>query len=149
MNTPYGNMPKLYLDTNILLDHVMNRQPFSTSADQLMLHIAQRRAVGSTSVINLVHTHYQLRRSVSEQTARQVLTDLLVVIDVVDIPSNLAATALVNQDCKDFEDAVQWTLCQHHRVDFLITRNGSDFPASSQPVVCDAETYLLQHAPPA
>jgi predicted nucleic acid-binding protein len=141
-------MPKLYLDTNILLDHVMNRQPFNTSADQLMLHIAQRGAIGVTSVINLVHTHYQLRRSVSEQNARQILTDLLIVIDVVEIPYNLAATALTNQGCKDFEDAVQWAICQHHRLDFLITRNQTDFPANSQPVVCDAETYLLHHAPP-
>jgi predicted nucleic acid-binding protein len=135
-------MNRLYLDTNILIDHLLNREPFGKSASALLLHLAEEKALGFTSVINIVHAHYQLAKKVGKAKAREVVAELMVIIQPVEVPAELVLTALQLKQVPDFEDAVQWAICQHHRIDFLITRNGTDFPADSQPVVCDAEAYL-------
>lgn len=139
-------MNRLYLDTNILIDYLLKRESFGESAEQLLTHLAQQNAPAYTSVLNLLHAHYQISKKVDEAESRQVLSDLLILIDPLDTPGSIAATALTAEGCKDFEDAVQWAICQHHGIGFLITRNQKDFPTSGGITVCDAETYLLLHA---
>ncbi len=141
-------MHKPYLDTNIMVDFLVCRQPFFTAATGLVKHIEQGNVVAYSSAINFVHTHYQLRKLANEQETRKLLERLARLVQPVETPASIVNSALASWACNDFEDVVQWAICQHHRVDFLITRNGSDFPVNSRPVVCDAETYLLHHASP-
>lgn len=140
-------MPKLYLDTNILLDFTLKRPPFHAPAKRLLDFIDAGGAEACTSVLCLVHAHYQMRKAYQdERKSRDVLVGLFQFVQLVDIPATVAQNAFASIHITDFEDAVQWAICQHHQVDFLITRNQKDFPTLGGITVCDAETYLLLHA---
>jgi len=140
-------MPKLYLDTNILLDITLKRPPFLAPAKRLLDFIDAGGAEAFTSVLCLVHAHYQMRKAYQdEQKTRSVLAGLFPFVHPVDIPADVTQNALTSVHITDFEDAEQWAICQHHGIDFLITRNQKDFPTSGGITVCDAETYLLLHA---
>ncbi len=142
-------MPKLYFDTNILLDFTLKRQPFFESVRQLLELVEAGKAEAFTSVLCIVHAHYHTRREFKdERKVRGILAGLLTLVKPVAIPAGLASHALSQWEITDFEDAVQWAICQHHAIGFLITRNQNDFPASGGIMVCDAETYLLLHAQP-
>jgi predicted nucleic acid-binding protein len=46
------------IDTNILLDYLLQREPFSADADRLFLAIAQGGVVGYASVISFTNIFY-------------------------------------------------------------------------------------------
>ena len=140
-------MPKLYFDTNTILDFTLKRAPFFDSVRELLDLVEAGKVEAFTSVLCIVHAHYHTRREFrDERKVRNILAGLLTLVRPVAIPAGLASHALSQWEITDFEDSVQWAICQHHEVDFLITHNQKDFPTSGGITVCDAETYLLLHA---
>ena len=131
-------MPKLYVDTNILVDFLTNRQPFEGVANRLMNHIEGKHALAFASPITFVHAHYQLRKFATEPASRVLLEEVARLVRPIDVSATVIAEALANEEIRDFEDAVQWAICQYHSIEFLITRNQKDFPASGGVTVCDA-----------
>jgi predicted nucleic acid-binding protein len=139
-------MHDLFLDTNILVDYLGNRAPFNRDAELLFNGFVNREYNGRTSIINLVHVHYQLRRQLAEERTRLVLSQLVDIIDIVDISGDLTKNALNNWSVTDFEDAVQYELARVTQSDFFITRNLKDFPKNAPFTICDAATYLNNHS---
>jgi predicted nucleic acid-binding protein len=135
-------MHKVWLDTNVLLDYLLRRTGFELSAIELIKRVERKEITAFTSVINLVHTHYQLRKITTEPAARDILQSFIKIIHVKDIPSVIAQSALANLAIPDFEDAVQYESALLSEADFLLTRNLTDFTAATGPVVCTVAHYL-------
>ena len=140
-------MPRLYLDTNILIDFLGRRAPFHAAATEIFRCIEQQECTAFTSAINLVHTHYQLKKQLDAAVTVQSLELLISLVSVCDVPAALVPAALKSTSLRDFEDAIQFELAKWNQVDFLITRNQKDFPANPHFVICDAATYLRDHHP--
>ena len=125
---------------------MLNRTPFDAPATRLFERIEAGQCHAFTSALNLVHTHYQLRKQTDEHRTRTILEEMLKLVEVVSIPGSVVSQALANSACKDFEDAVQYAICRQHGMSHLITRNQRDFPrndpSNGEVIVCDAETYL-------
>lgn len=136
-------MHKVWLDTNVLLDYLLRRTEFETPVIELVKKIEKKEVIAFTSVINLIHAHYQLRKLATEPAARAILHNLTKLIHVLDIPSDITNRALSNLSITDFEDAVQYELALLSGADFLLTRNLIDFASSNGPVVCSVEHYIL------
>ena len=139
-------MHNLFLDTNIIVDYLGNRFPFDVPAKLLFEGFSKNKYDGSTSIINLIHAHYQLRKKLNESQSRIVLRKLSDLLKISDIPGNLSISAFNNSFISDFEDAVQYELALLSKADFFITRNIKDFPTSAPFIICDAETYLTKHS---
>lgn len=136
-------MHKIWLDTNVLLDYLLRRTGFETPAIELINRIEGKEVMAFTSIINLIHTHYQQRKLTTEPAARAILENLTRLIQVQDIPPDITKRALSNRSVTDFEDAVQFELALLSGADFLLTRNLADFASATGPVVCSVEQYLL------
>jgi predicted nucleic acid-binding protein len=139
-------MHRLWLDTNILIDYLLRRAPFETFASQLIEKVQAKEIVAYTSIINLIHAHYQLRKTTGEWIAREMISELGKVISVHEIPSANYINALENLEVRDFEDAVQFELAIFARSNFFITRDPQGFPKSAPFTICDAATYLSNHS---
>lgn len=136
-------MHKIWLDTNVLLDYLLRRTGFETPAIELVKKIERGEIIAFTSVINLIHTHYQLRKFTNEPASRIILQNLTKLVHIKDIPPDITSRALSNLLITDFEDAVQYELALLSEAEFLLTRNLTDFAAGTGPVVCSVEHYLL------
>lgn len=136
-------MHRVWLDTNVLIDYLLRRTGFETPAIELVKKIEGKEIIAFTSIINLIHTHYQLRKLTTEPAARAILQNLTRLIHVQDIPPDITSRALSNFSIADFEDAVQYELALPSGADFLLTRNLTDFAAGTGPVVCSVEHYLI------
>lgn len=136
-------MHKVWLDTNVLLDYLLRRAGFETPVMELVRKIERKEVTAFTSVINLIHTHYQLRKLATEPAARAILQNLTRLIHIQDIPTDITSRALSNLSITDFEDAVQYELALLSEADFLLTRNISDFASRAGPIVCSVEHYLV------
>ncbi len=136
-------MHKVWLDTNVLLDYLLRRTGFDTPATELVRKIEKEEVLAFTSVINLIHTHYQLRKLATEPATRSILRKLTRLVHIQDIPPEITHRALSNLSIPDFEDAVQYELALQSKADFLLTRNLPDFISGTGPVVCSVEHYLV------
>lgn len=103
-------MHNLFLDTNIIVDYLGNRAPFDQHANQFFDGLINNKFFGHTSIINLIHTHYQIRKKLSEIDAKFVIDQIVDLLTITDIPKDIAKNAVVNLSVKDFEDAVQYEL---------------------------------------
>jgi hypothetical protein len=74
-----------------------------------------------------------LRREVESVRAREVLMDLLRVLEVVAVGQDRILQALA-MDWEDLEDAVQASCAAKAEVDYLLTRNREGFRGSYVPV---------------
>jgi predicted nucleic acid-binding protein len=132
-------MNKIFIDTNILIDLLADRQPFSKFAIEIFSKAEQKQIELYTSSHSIATTHYLLKKYMEEKTLRKILLDLISYLKVISIDENLIKKSLKSK-LPDFEDAIQMH-CAYNIQDMfcIITRNLKDFKDSSIPVFSSEE----------
>ena len=133
---------KLLIDTNVILDAMMIREPWAQSAQDVILAIAGEKAEGYitastvTDIYYLVHKHLRNK----EQT-KQALAGLLAVVNVLDVNGTDCEKAL-DLPMHDFEDALLACCGKRHKVDRIVTRNITDFKNSPVQTIEPGEVLI-------
>ena len=96
---------KVFVDTNILLDLLCEREPFVQNARMLFAYGYAGRMSLVLSSLSLVNAVY-ISKKYGYVDARERLADITEFVRVVDLYEDVAREALVC-DWKDYEDAVQ------------------------------------------
>ena len=126
---------KAFLDTNILIDFLSNRPPFTQEAIQLFQLSESGKIQLFTSTHVLATTHYILKKFVDDSELRLTLAEISEMVKVVDVTSTAFKAALKSPH-KDFEDAIQITTAEQiSGLDYIITRNLKDFKTSTIPAI--------------
>jgi len=137
-------MKKLFLDTNIIIDLLSERQPFYTEAAQIFSLADKKEIEVSVSALSFATTNYILLQSKKSDEAKQILRKLKLIVQVLSLDEKIVELALNDSDFKDFEDGLQYYTALEHRLDAIITRNLKDFKKSRIPVM-SADQYLQTH----
>lgn len=125
----------IFLDTNILVDFLANRSPFTEEAREVFELAEAGQLNLFTSTHSLVTTHYLLKKYEEEPVLRDRLSLLSEIVELLDVSQNVIKNALRSTH-KDFEDAVQMgTAESFHAIDYIITRNLKDFKSSRIPAI--------------
>lgn len=120
-------MKNLFVDTNILIDLIADRQPFSKFAIELFELAEKKRVRLYTSSHSYATTHYLLKKYLSEKELREILLSLLDFVTIIPIDFAVIKKSLLSQH-KDFEDAIQiFAANTITTLDFIVTRNLKDF----------------------
>jgi len=135
-------MKKLFLDTNIIVDLIADRKPFSKYAIQIFQKAELKEIELFTSSHSIATTHYLLKKYLAEKELREVLYNLLDYITVVAVDVDILKKGL-RSNHKDFEDSIQ-ILCASsiEKIDCIVTRNTKDFKASEIPAFNPDEIIL-------
>lgn len=133
---------RLFLDTNILLDFLLDRPPFAESSEELLRAIEAGKAKGFISGITVSNLYYVLHDINKRKDPLPSLAALLAVLEVVPTSKPLLLEAM-NSGFKDFEDGIQNASAVSARCDHLVTRNGKDFRKSKLNIVTAAEASVL------
>lgn len=135
------------LDINILLDVVLERDPWYASAARLLSAIDEGRLRGFVASHTLPTVHYVAAKARDRPTAAGAVTDLLRVVDVVPVEKDDLHQALV-LPVDDFEDAVQLAAALKIGAEYIVTRNEKDFEQGSiPPIPADRLLSLLASGP--
>ena len=120
-------MNKIFVDTNILVDLIADRRPFSKFAVDLFSKAEKHKIELYTSSHSIATTHYLLKKYLEERELRKVLYQLLDFIQVIPVHVDVIKKGLKSKH-KDFEDAIQM-LCAYsiQNMDCIVTRNTKDF----------------------
>lgn len=132
----------LFIDTNILIDIVANREPFSKWAFQIFKDQKKGRWKLITSSSSILTTFYILEKQIGSKKAKQAIKVLLSRIEIHPIKKEHLLTALTTK-FKDYEDAVQHECAMSYkRIKYFITRNKKDYKESLIEVLSSEELYI-------
>jgi predicted nucleic acid-binding protein len=135
-------MTKVFLDTNILVDLIADRKPFSKYAVEIFKTAEEEKIQLFTSSHSIATTHYLLKKYVNEKELREILLNLLDFLIVIPVDIDVLKKGL-RSNHKDFEDAIQ-ILCASSiaGINFIVTRNTKDFKTSEIVVLTPDEMCL-------
>jgi len=135
-------MKKIFLDTNIVLDFALRREPFYSNSLEI-LHLAnEKKFLGYISASSVTDIYYFLSKSKGINNAKQFLTSFFNLIDILNVDKTMILEAL-NSNFKDFEDAVQNFSAEWNNIDIILTRNPDDF-VGSQLRILTPESFLAE-----
>ena len=129
---------RVLLDTNILLDVLLDRVPWVTESSAIWAACDAGRLVGYIPSSTLTDIFYIARRAVDLPTARIAVGLCLSVFEIgaIDRGALEQAAALPGND---FEDNVQIACALIAGLDAIVTRNSADFAAAPLPVLAPGE----------
>ncbi len=134
-------MKTLFLDTNIILDFLGNREPHSRSAAALFSLAEDKKIALHVSAISFNNIYFLLRRSKSHKASIGLLKELSKLVQTVDLDGELIQEAY-DLKFNDLEDAIQELSARSVKgVLALVTRNTKDFKNSQLPIM-NAELAL-------
>jgi predicted nucleic acid-binding protein len=123
-------MKKVFVDTNIIVDLVADRKPFSKFAVDIFSKAEEKKIKLYTSSHSIATTHYLLKKYIDEKELREILYNLLDYIYVIPVGLDSIKKGLKSKH-KDFEDALQIISAYSvDKVDCIVTRNIKDFKDS-------------------
>lgn len=136
-------MKKIFVDTNILIDLIADRRPFSKFAIQIFSKAEEKKIKLYTSSHTIATTHYLLKKYLDEKDLREILINILDYLNIVAIDLDVLKKGLKSKH-KDFEDALQIISAYSiEKIDCIVTRNIKDFKESEIPVLSPDE--LTKH----
>ena len=133
-------MQKVFVDTDIILDMLSGREPFSNSAAQLFSAADKGRIKIYVSSLSFSNLHYILSRQYNADQSRKKLLKFKTLVSVLAVTDKIIDLAL-SSDFKDFEDGIQYFTAIENNLSILLTRNLKDYKTSGIPVMT-AEQFM-------
>jgi predicted nucleic acid-binding protein len=133
---------KTIVDTNIVLDVLLDRKPFSAPAAKVFELAEKSQINGMLCATTLTTIDYLLHQALPKGHARQILWKLLSLFEVAAV-NRLVIERALHSKMPDFEDAVLEEAGRLAGAECIITRNPKHFRHSSLQVL-DAMEFLSQ-----
>jgi len=132
---------RVLVDTDVILDLLLARQPFYPSASRLFMAFQEGRLEGHVSSLAFSNLFYLLRKEEGGgPEAIAILRKLRLVTRVLTVNERIIDLALAST-FTDFEDAIQYFAAAEWDLDAIVTRNRRDYKASKIAIV-NAEECL-------
>ncbi|MFP4122254.1 MAG: putative toxin-antitoxin system toxin component, PIN family [Coleofasciculus sp.] len=126
---------RVLIDTNVILDYLLEREPFLQDAQALFQAIGSEQVIGYVTATTLTDIFYIARRQTqSVEQANQVVSMTLAVMEICPVDRAVLEVALTS-DIRDFEDAVQVACAIAQTLDAIVTRDTQDFSNATVPVL--------------
>ncbi|USR91054.1 PIN domain-containing protein [Phormidium yuhuli AB48] len=123
------------IDTNIILDFLLQREPFCQDAERLFQFIEIGQMIGYITATTLTDIFYITRRHTqSMEKARQAVSETLTAMAICPVDRAVLESAF-DSNLVDFEDAVQIFSAVAQGLDAIITRDVQGFSQSPIPVL--------------
>jgi len=129
---------KVLFDTNIVLDVLMDRPPFSDAAAALFSKVEDGTIIGYLCGTTITTVYYLASKAVGPVRAQKEVRKLLSLFEIAPVNRPVLESALT-ADFNDFEDAVIHEAACHVGADAIVTRNQKDYKKSKISVYTSAE----------
>jgi len=118
---------KVLLDTNIIIDVALERQPYFTNSETVLAFVEQGQIEGYISASTISDLYYLIRKQKGRDLTIEFLQEILTFCQIATV--NQAAIIMAfTTNFKDFEDSIQYSTAVVNKLDAIITRNPQDFP---------------------
>ena len=132
-------MKSIFLDSNIIIDLLSDREPFSEEAARIFDLSSKGKSKLYVSALSYNNIYYILRRQFSHSETIKMLTALNDWTEMLDASKEIVNKSL-QSEFNDFEDAIQYyTALSYENIDCIVTRNTKDYKKSILSVMTPTE----------
>ncbi len=135
-------MKKIFLDSDVLLDLLLNREPFTDDIAAIIEDSLSSDIKLCVSPITMTNINYIIGKLENQKKADTQRRKLLQIVQVETVGQLIISTAS-NSRFKDFEDAVQNYCAEESGHQIIITRNTKDYKESDLSILTPKE-YLAK-----
>jgi predicted nucleic acid-binding protein len=134
-------MTDLFIDTDVIIDFLIDRKPHSREAAIIFTLIEQKKIKGYASSLTFSNLYYVLRKIESHNKVKSMLESLSQIVGILKVEERTIKEALAS-DFPDFEDSIQYfSALDSKKIDVIITQNTRDYKKSDIPIMTPAD-YL-------
>ena len=120
---------KLLVDTNVVLDVLLERAPFAGDSAKVMAAAELGGIEAFLCATTVTTIHYLAAKALGRTTAEKQIRTLLSIFRVAPVTDAVLLAAL-HSKARDYEDAVLVEAARAVAAEGIVTRNPSDFPKS-------------------
>jgi predicted nucleic acid-binding protein len=136
---------RLLFDTNVVLDVLLEREPFAAPAAALLSEVESGRLTGFVCATTVTTIHYLATKVIGRVRARKEIRKLLSIVEVAGVNRGVLEEAL-ESEVPDFEDAVLCATARQASAQAVVTRDPRDFKGSVLPVYSPQEALAQLRA---
>ena len=126
---------KALIDTNVILDALLAREPWAGTAQDLLRAVAMEKLNGFIIASQTTDIFYLLcRYGANEITAKNTIKTLVGSVSVYDVIPADVQNALAS-NMLDYEDGLLACCARRQKAEYIITRNNNDFTNSPVPAL--------------
>ena len=129
---------RVLIDTNVILDLLLDRKPFSEQSALLISKVEKGEITGVLCATTITTIYYLVSKSLDKKEAEKSIDLIFSLFDIASVNRIVLETAR-KLNFNDFEDGVIYASAIHSNCDVLITRNIKDFKSNDIPVYEPAE----------
>ncbi len=133
----------ILVDTNIILDVLLKREPYMGAARMILTKCAKREVIGCIAAHSISNLFYILRKAYSQQERRWFIKNLCDIFRISDLNAEKIMRAVENEEFTDFEDCLQAECAAAELADYIVTRNQDDYKKSRIKVIGPDEFLKL------
>ena len=121
---------RLLLDTNVVLDVLLNREPHVATSAAVIAAIERGKAKGFLAAHAVTTIHYLATRQLRESEVRETLRTLLTLFEVAPVDGRVLKQALQSAE-SDFEDVLTASAAWLSGCHVIVTRDPKGFRRSA------------------
>lgn len=121
---------RVLVDTNVLLDYLLTREPFYKDAEKIVLACVDGKVKGCIAAHSISNMFFILRKDYNAEERREALLNLCRIFDIEGIDKAKLLSGLQNGDFSDFEDCLQMECAKAYGAEYIVTRNIDDYKTS-------------------
>ncbi len=135
-------MQQVLADTDVILDMLVERQPFYRFSARLFTLADRGDIEVYVSSLCFNNLDYLLSKQYGKPENRRILSQFKLLVKVLAVDDKIVSLALTSPFA-DFEDAIQYYAALENNIPLIITRNLKDYKFATIPVMT-AESYLAK-----
>ncbi|MCJ7472844.1 MAG: PIN domain-containing protein [Actinobacteria bacterium] len=129
---------KIFLDTNIILDVLVKREPHYIDSARIWTLAKEQSFQGYISAITVNNFYYIVKKLKNSIIAGNFVDEILDDFKVVPLTKDILRQSRTIPE-KDYEDSIQYFSAINTGCQFLITRNRKDFISKGLKIVSPAD----------
>ncbi len=135
----------ILFDTNVVLDVMLDRSPFSEPASQLMSLVELGKMSGLLCATTVTTIYYLSTKVLGKNKVQNQMKNLMTLFEIALVNRIVIEDALKSK-FTDFEDAVIYQAAQNAGAEAIITRDPKGFKRSKLPVYNPEEMLKILQA---
>jgi len=132
---------KVFLDTNVLLDFLLDRKPFNDDVAEIIEQSIEGKMKICVSSITITDTNYIIGRSEGIKSANKKTKEILELVEVENVGETTVHKS-ASSKFNDFEDGVQNYCAVEAKHKIIVTRNVKDYKASELSIMTPKEFLI-------
>lgn len=128
-------MTNLFIDTDVIIDFLVDRKPYSREAAIIFTLIDQKKLKGYASSLTFSNLYYVLLKIEPYKKVLAKLDSLSKMLTILNVGEHNIKDA-IESGFPDFEDSIQYFCAlDNKKIEVIITRNAKDYKNSTLSVM--------------